>query len=106
VIGTVTELVWPNEGMMQECDGASDGQQHFLRRSGETVLVLDRSRPIARIERVGGPPGAAERLTRLEEAGLVCRPSWPLPLKVLTADPQRSRRKVLVALLEERAEDR
>ena len=75
-------------------------------RSGETVLVLDRNRPIARIERVGGPPGADERLASLEAAGLVRGATRPLPFKVLAANPPRSRHSVLETLLEERAEDR
>ncbi|MEE8123762.1 MAG: type II toxin-antitoxin system prevent-host-death family antitoxin [Alphaproteobacteria bacterium] len=75
-------------------------------RSGETVLVLDRNRPIARIERVGGPLGADERLARLEAAGLVRRATRTLPLEILAADPPRSRNSVLAALLEERSEGR
>ncbi len=73
-------------------------------RAGETVLVLDRDRPIARIERIGGRHDADARLARLEAAGLVSRPTTPLPLAALTADPPRSRRSVLAALLQERAE--
>jgi prevent-host-death family protein len=72
-------------------------------RSGETVLVLDRNRPIARIEPVGG---ADERLARLEAAGLVRRATRALPLKLLAADRPRSRHSVLAALIEERAEGR
>jgi len=80
----------------------------FLRkvRAGETVLVLDRNRPIARIERVGGLREAEERLARLEGAGLMRRATKPLPLKVLASSPPRSRRSVLAALLEERSEGR
>ena len=75
-------------------------------RAGETVLVLDRDQPIARIERVGAASGADGRLARLEAAGLVRRAIRPLPLEILATDPPRSRRSVLEALLEERAEDR
>ncbi|MGH6952704.1 MAG: type II toxin-antitoxin system Phd/YefM family antitoxin [Alphaproteobacteria bacterium] len=75
-------------------------------RSGESVLVLDRNRPIARIERVGGNREAGGQLARLEADGLVRRATKPLPLKVLAADPPRSRRSVLAALLEERREGR
>ena len=73
-------------------------------RAGETVLVLDRNRPIARLERIGGPLEADERLARLEAAGLLSHPTAPLPLDILAADPPRSRRSVLAALLEERAQ--
>jgi len=75
-------------------------------RSGESVLVLDRNRPIARIERVGGIADADGRLARLEAAGLVRRPTRPLPLKLLKAPAPDSRQSVLQALLEERAEER
>ncbi len=47
-------------------------------REGESILVLDRGRPVARIESVVGdevaPPG---RLERLERKGLVRRASKP-----------------------------
>jgi len=75
-------------------------------RSGETVLVMDRNRPIARIERVGGAPAGDERLARLEAAGLIRRPVAALPLELLAAEPPRSRKSVLEALLEERSESR
>jgi antitoxin (DNA-binding transcriptional repressor) of toxin-antitoxin stability system len=74
-------------------------------RSGESVLVLDRNVPIARIERVS-PPQAGERFARLESAGLIRRPSKPLPLKKLAGAMPHSRASVLEALLDERAEGR
>ena len=75
-------------------------------RAGETVLVLDRNRPIARIEGVNGPDGSDERLSRLEAAGLVRRATRAVPLKLLAEQPPRSRESVLTALLEERSEGR
>lgn len=75
-------------------------------RAGETVLVLDRNRPIARIEPVGGAGASDERLSRLEAAGLIRRPTRPLPRKMLAEELPRSRRSVLTALLEDRAEGR
>ena len=75
-------------------------------RARETVLVLDRDRPIARIERVGALSGADGRLARLEAAGRVRRAIRPLPLEIFATDAPRSRRSVLGVLLEERAEDR
>ncbi len=70
------------------------------------MLVLDRNRPIARIERVIERPGADQRLARLEAAGLVRGARAPLPLKLLAAPPPRSRQSVLAALVAERAEER
>ena len=75
-------------------------------RAGESVLVLDRDRPVARIERVDGTRDEDARLARLEAAGLVRRPMGSLPLDALRADPPRARRSVLAALLDERAEGR
>jgi antitoxin (DNA-binding transcriptional repressor) of toxin-antitoxin stability system len=75
-------------------------------RSGETVIVLDRGRPIARIERIGGPAAMDQCVARLEAAGLVSRPSKPLPLKLLAATRPRSRDSVVAALIEERREGR
>jgi antitoxin (DNA-binding transcriptional repressor) of toxin-antitoxin stability system len=74
-------------------------------RSGESVLVMDRDLPIARIDRVIGPL-SDERFAALEAAGLVRRPSKPLPLKKLGSELPQSRASVLEALLEERLEGR
>ena len=82
----------------------------FLRkvRAGQPVLILDRGRPVARIERierVGGAGGADdERLARLEAAGLVRRPVRPVPFAALNAAPPQPERSVLAALIEERTE--
>jgi len=78
-------------------------------RAGESVLVLDRNRPIARIDPVGGiadagPRVRGNRLARLEAAGLVRRPTRPLPLKLLKTPPPAARQSVLQALLAERGE--
>ncbi|MEX2647478.1 MAG: type II toxin-antitoxin system prevent-host-death family antitoxin [Alphaproteobacteria bacterium] len=80
----------------------------YLRRvkAGETVVVFDRDRPVARLEPIGGPREVDERLARLEMSGLVNRPTRPLPLALLAEAPPRAARSVLAALIEERAEDR
>jgi prevent-host-death family protein len=80
----------------------------YLRRvkAGETVLILDRTRPIARIERVAGTEGIDQWLAELAAAGLARLPTRPLPIKQLKAKRPRSRRSVLEALLEERSEGR
>jgi antitoxin (DNA-binding transcriptional repressor) of toxin-antitoxin stability system len=85
-----------------------DNLSAYLRkvRAGETVLVCDRDEPVARIERASGLHEADERVARLESAGLVRRPTRPVPLGLLAQDPPRSKRSVLAALLEERAEER
>jgi antitoxin (DNA-binding transcriptional repressor) of toxin-antitoxin stability system len=75
-------------------------------RAGETVLVLDRDEPIARIERVSGPAATDERAARLEAQGLIRRPTRPLPLKMLSEPLPRAEQSVLAALLADRAEER
>jgi prevent-host-death family protein len=79
-------------------------------RAGETVLILDRGVPVARLE-----PAAAEspddldgRLARLERAGLVRRGTGPPPLELLREAPPRPKRgtSAVEMLLEERREGR
>jgi antitoxin (DNA-binding transcriptional repressor) of toxin-antitoxin stability system len=78
-------------------------------RHGETILILDRGRPVARLEAVRGegedPQG---RLARLERQGLLCRGSAPIPREILMAKPPRPAQgaSALEALLAERAEGR
>jgi prevent-host-death family protein len=79
-------------------------------RRGETILILDRGRPVARLESVlepgsGGTPG---RLARLERAGLLERSRRGLPRKLMLVPPPRpaSGTSALAALLEERRETR
>ncbi|MCA1831521.1 MAG: type II toxin-antitoxin system Phd/YefM family antitoxin [Actinomycetota bacterium] len=78
-------------------------------RSGETILVVDRGKPVARIE----PAVSAEedddgRLARLERAGIVKRGSGKPSPEILLGKPPRPRKggSVLEALLEERREGR
>ena len=74
-------------------------------REGETILVLDRGRPVARIESaVGREPGGRGRVDRLERKGLIRRATGALEPDLLTTRPPRAKGKasVLSALLEER----
>lgn len=93
-----------------------NGMSAYLRRvkSGETVLVMERRTPVARIVPVGR--GAKDRteaddvdrdakLARLEHKGVVARRSSGNPLDVL-GQPLRKGSGILEALLEERAEER
>ena len=75
-------------------------------RAGATVLILDRDDPIARLERVEAGARPADRIARLEKAGLVRRARRKLRLDRLSATPPTAQRSVLEALLEERREDR
>jgi len=78
-------------------------------RAGQTILILDRDEPVARLERVGAPEGRAagdERLARLERAGLLRRATRRVSLTALREGAPRPRASVLEALLEERREGR
>jgi prevent-host-death family protein len=78
-------------------------------KRGETVLILERDTPIARIEPVaqGGPAGDP-RLAELERSGVLQRPKHKPGADLLRKLPPmpRSRGGVLAALLAEREEDR
>jgi prevent-host-death family protein len=79
-------------------------------RHGETILIVDRDRPVARLEPVyaPGPEDSEGRLARLERAGLLRR-GRPAPVEmVLKKRPPRPRKggDVLRALLKERREGR
>ena len=93
-----------------------NGLSAYLRRvrSGESVLVLDRRTPVARIVPVGRSlehPRHADdadeeaRIERLERAGVVSRRSFESPLDVLDR-PFRRGAGILEALLDERSEER
>ena len=74
-------------------------------REGETILVLDRGRPVARIESVvGQTPGSPGRLERLERKGLVRRAKASVPDDLLATLPPRAKggASALEALLSER----
>ncbi len=84
---------------------------HYLRRvqRGESILVCDRDRVIARIERAGtlapAPGDDAEWLDRLERRGVVRRGTGSLSRKWLASRP-RVNADVVAALLQEREESR
>src|SRR6202020_1268809 len=77
-------------------------------KGGEAVLIVDRGRPVARLEPVaggeeGGPSG---RLARLIRDG-VLRPRRPVtPAVVFTSPPPSSRASAVGALIDERREGR
>jgi antitoxin (DNA-binding transcriptional repressor) of toxin-antitoxin stability system len=84
---------------------------HYLRRvqQGDSILVCDRHRVIARIDRVGPltsvPGGDAEWLDRLERRGVVRRGAATLSRQWVARRP-RVGADVVSALLQERAEAR
>jgi prevent-host-death family protein len=74
-------------------------------RSGETVLIVDRGRPVARLESAVGLEGdSAGRLARLERAGTLRAAKTEPPKDVLSERPPRLRRGAsgVQAVIEER----
>jgi antitoxin (DNA-binding transcriptional repressor) of toxin-antitoxin stability system len=84
---------------------------YYLRRvqGGESILVCDRDRAIARIERVDAqgpvPEGDAEWLDRLERRGVLRRGTGKLSRAWLARKP-RVGTDVVATLLRERREGR
>ena len=52
-------------------------------RSGESILILDRGVPVARLEPVAAFPDASGRLRRLERAGVIRVGDAPPPLDLI-----------------------
>ncbi len=77
-------------------------------RHGETILILDRNCPVARLEPVTEMTGmgAQGRLARLERAGLLLRGTGEAPKLVRAGRSSSERGSVLRALLAERDEGR
>src|SRR3954451_20609442 len=75
----------------------------------ETILILDRGRPVAGLESVRGEgDDPEEQVARLERQGLLRRASAPLPREILMAPPPRPTEgaSALEALLHERQNGR
>jgi prevent-host-death family protein len=75
-------------------------------RAGQTILVLDRDEPVARLERVEAGGTTDDRLTRLERAGLVRRGGGNVDVPALRGPAPRSSASIVDGLLEERREGR
>lgn len=76
-------------------------------RHGETVLIFDRGRAVAKLISVlDEGPSPTGRLERLERQGVIRRGSAPMPRKLLASAPPRAKGDVLAALLAERDDGR
>jgi prevent-host-death family protein len=75
-------------------------------RAGQTVLILDRDQPIARLEGVQAGARQDDKLARLERAGLLRRAKSAPALKALRAAPPQAAKSVTQALIAERGEAR
>lgn len=74
-------------------------------RGGESVLIVDRGIPVARLESaVGAEEDAEGRIARLQRAGAVRAASKPPATDVISSQPPRARRgaSAVRVLLDER----
>lgn len=76
-------------------------------RRGESVLITDRGRPIARLIPVAADRGELEGWLRgMERDGILRRQVTPLEDAFLTEDPPKAQGSVIEALLRDRQEGR
>jgi prevent-host-death family protein len=77
-------------------------------RAGQSVLILDRGVPVARLEPIVRDPDQTGRLERLERAGIVRAPmaSPPTDLIRMPGPPLAAGASLLDALLDERRSGR
>ena len=75
-------------------------------RAGESVLILDRDQPVARLTAIDPAARPHDRLERLEREGSIRRALEAVPMDVLRSRPIEGRGGVLQALIAERREGR
>lgn len=79
-------------------------------KQGETVLIMDRDRPVAQLVPIAclGDENVEARLLELEREGIIFRPKGAPDLEILKQPPPRlpGDASALQALLEERSEGR
>src|SRR5262245_14934379 len=77
-------------------------------KAGATILIVDRGRPVARLEPVGGDVDDDQRLARRVGDGIV-RPARGSASKAVLSEPPpaaKKRASIVAALLEDRREGR
>ena len=78
-------------------------------RAGESVLIVDRGTPVARLESaVSAAPDADGKVARLERAGTVRAARKPPATQLLSSDPPspQSGASAVTAILDERRDGR
>jgi len=77
-------------------------------KAGETVVIVDRGIPVARLEPAARTKDDEGRLARLERAGIITRAKGPIPEWFFRTPPPKGdpRFSAVEALLEERRESR
>ena len=80
----------------------------YLKRvkAGETVLILDRNEPVARIEPVRPHDHPKAQLAAMAGKGTIRPGNKAVPLTLLRSRPPETRQSILDALLEERRRGR
>jgi prevent-host-death family protein len=75
-------------------------------KAGKSIVILDRGRPVARLEPVASR--GDERIAQLVREGVVRPPLKPFPHRLIAAAPPAGsgKRTLLDALLEERRQGR
>jgi prevent-host-death family protein len=73
-------------------------------RAGQSIVILDRGLPVARLEPIAANPEQTGRLSRLERAGVVRVNTDPPPLDLLREPPPhlKANASAVEALIEER----
>ncbi|MGD9932844.1 MAG: type II toxin-antitoxin system Phd/YefM family antitoxin [Dehalococcoidia bacterium] len=77
-------------------------------KGGASVLIVDRGRPVARLEPVGRSSAGDDRLERLVRDGVARPARGAVPKAIWSSAPPRARKgaSALRALLDERREGR
>ncbi|MEO8511717.1 MAG: type II toxin-antitoxin system prevent-host-death family antitoxin [Chloroflexota bacterium] len=77
-------------------------------KAGQSIVILDRGVPVARIEPIAARPEASSRIRRLERAGAMSIGDGVPPLELLKTPPPplAAGGSVVEALLEERRSGR
>lgn len=75
-------------------------------RAGETVLVMDRNTPVARIEPISAGMSEDERIARLVAAGTLRRPTQPMNASLVKPVDIGRSVDLLGAVIAERREGR
>ncbi|MHB8368579.1 MAG: type II toxin-antitoxin system Phd/YefM family antitoxin [Leptospirales bacterium] len=76
-------------------------------RQGEAILIMDKNRPVARLEPVTGEPAEDEgRLARLERDGLLRRSPVRALESLAGTPPPKAEKSLLAALIADRDEGR
>jgi len=77
-------------------------------RAGSPVLIVDRGRPVARLEPVNGPDASGDdgRVSRLVRDGVLRLRRGSPPAALLTTPPPRANASAVDLLIEERRKGR